>query len=261
MPELPDLEAFRGNLKKQLLNSPLLAIEVINPRNVLPPVGPVLDQFIHQPLNAINRIGKELFFCFPEQKSFAVHLMLNGMFHLCNRQEQTATINHQIVVFHFQSQTLVISDPGRLCKIQFMPKITKVPDALSPEFTLDYLSGQLNRSPLLNIKAFLIDQKMVKGIGNAYADEILWESRIAPQSLCGNLPPEVITLLHASIQSVLKEAIASILQEAPTIISGEIRDFLKVHNPRRKSSPTGAAIQVKKVASKATYFTEEQVIY
>ncbi len=261
MPELPDLEVFRRNLIKPLRDRPLLAITVGDPRNVLPAAGPVLEQFIGKPLIQIDRIGKELFFGFPEQRSFAVHLMLNGRFHLCGSGEQAAAIKYPIAAFRFPEQTLVINDPGRLCKVQFMPKPTAVPDALSSEFTLEYLTGRLNRNPLLNIKAFLIDQKMVKGIGNAYADEILWESRIAPQSLCGNLPPAVIARLHSVIPIVLQEAITSILREAPEIISGEIRGFLKVHNPGRKCSPTGAPIQVKKIASKTTYFTEEQTIF
>jgi formamidopyrimidine-DNA glycosylase len=261
MPELPDLEVFRGNLKKHLIDHSLLAVQVVNPKNVFPSAGPVLDQFIQQPLIAIERIGKELFFDFSGQKSFAVHLMLNGQFHLCRSREDVSAIGHPIAVFHFDTQNLVVSDPGRLCKILFMAKPAKAPDALSPDFTLEYLAERLGRNPLLNIKSFLIDQKIVKGIGNAYADEILWESRIAPQSLCGNLPPAAVALLHASIGKVLQEAIASILQEAPDIIRGEIRDFLKVHNPHRKHSPTGALIQVKKVASKTTYFTEEQILY
>lgn len=261
MPELPDLEVFRVNLQKQLLGSPLRAIEVGNPRKVFPAAGPLLEQFIALPLSDIVRNGKELFFCFPEGKSFAVHLMLNGKFHLCEDREQAAGIRYPIATFHFGGQFLVVNDPGGLCKVQFMPKVSNVPDALSPGFTPDYLADRLRRNPLLNIKAFLIDQKMVKGIGNAYADEILWEARIAPQSLCGNLPPAVVALLHDSIQRVSKDAIASILKEAPQIISGEFRDFLKVHHPRRRQSPTGRPIQVKNVASKTTYFTDEQVLY
>ncbi len=261
MPELPDLEVFRGNLTKHLLNRALLAIGIGNPKNVSPASGPLLDQLIGQPLTGIERNGKELFFCFPGQKSFAVHLMLKGKFHLCDGREQAAAVGYRIATFDFDGRILVINDPGRLCKVQFMPRVTAVPDALSPEFSLDYLAERLRGNLALNIKAFLIDQKMVKGIGNAYADEILWESRIAPQSLCENLPPAVVAQLHASIRGVLTEAIASIRNEAPEIIGGEIRSFLKVHNPRRQTSPTGKPIQVRQISSKTTYFTDEQVLY
>ncbi len=261
VPELPDLEVFKENLKKHLLGSALRAIEAANPRNVLPPGGPLLEQFIGQPLADIDRSGKELIFLFPERKFFAIHLMLNGGMQLCDDPAQVGAVKYRIASFRFGERTLVVSDPGGLCKVRFMPQLTKVPDAFSPEFTPTYLADRLARNPLLNIKAFLIDQKMVKGIGNAYADEILWESRISPLSLCGKLPPEAVARLHAAIGTVLREAIASIKREAPEIISGEIRSFLKVHQPRCKQSPTGKAIQVQKVASKTTYFTEEQILY
>lgn len=261
MPELPDLEVFKGNLEKHLLDRTLLAIAVDSPSNVLPPAGPVVEQFLQQTLVGIQRIGKELFFKFADQKSFAVHLMLNGMFHLCPDSDQAVAIPASIARFQFQRDILVISDAKRLCKIRFMPKVTSVPDALSPEFTLDYLNERLRRNPLLNIKAFLIDQKIIKGIGNAYADEILWASRISPLSRSGNLPPEAIARLYTNIGNVLTDAIASIREAAPEIIRGEIRDFLKVHHPGRHSSPTGKPIRVQKVASKTTYFTEEQVLY
>ena len=261
MPELPDLEVFRGNLRKQLLNLPLVMIQVVNPRNVMQATGPVLDGFLKQPLIAIDRNGKELFFGFPEQKCFAVHLMLNGQFHLCRSQAEVSAIPYQIAVFHFDQQLLVISDPGRLCKIQFLPKPTKVPDALSPEFTLEYLEKQLIRNPLVNIKAFLIDQKMVKGIGNAYADEILWHARISPFSVCNKIPPGKIKDLLRSIRTVLEHAEKEIRKEHPGIISGEIRDFLAIHQPRKTHSPTGAPILHKKAGGGKTYYTEEQELF
>ncbi|TCL76945.1 formamidopyrimidine-DNA glycosylase [Hydrogenispora ethanolica] len=261
MPELPDLEVFKGNLKKHLVGETLLAIEPVHPRNVIPAAGPVLEQFVGKALADIERDGKELLFLFPEGKFFAVHLMLNGGLQLCAEPAQAAAVKYRIASFRFQELILVVSDPGGLCKVRFLPQLTKVPDAFSPAFSQEYLADRLARNPLMNIKAFLIDQKMVKGIGNAYADEILWESRISPLSLCGKLPPEAVARLHAAVAGVLREAIASIRREAPEIISGEIRSFLKVHQPRRKESPTGHAIRVQKVASKTTYFTDEQILY
>lgn len=69
------------------------------------------------------------------------------------------------------------------------------------------------------------------GIGNAYADEILWESRISPQSTSTGLPDPVIVRLYDLIKIVLRSAIDSISEAAPDAINGEHRDFLKVHNP------------------------------
>lgn len=111
------------------------------------------------------------------------------------------------------------------------------------------------------MKAFLIDQSILRGIGNAYVDEILWHARIAPKSVVGKIPDHVIEDLLISIKSVLTEAIDEIKKRKPETISEEVRDFLRVHNPDRSESPTGHRIMTEQVASRITYFTEEQVLY
>lgn len=113
----------------------------------------------------------------------------------------------------------------------------------------------------MNIKAFLINQKVVKGIGNAYVDEILWHARVSPHSKVGKIPEEVMVGLYNAINIVLKEAIVSIKAIAPDIISGEERSFLQVHNKSKKQTETGFPIIVERIASKTTYFTEEQIFY
>ena len=106
-----------------------------------------------------------------------------------------------------------------------------------------------------------IDQSIVRGIGNAYADEILWQAKISPKSAVGKIPDYVIEELLASIKSVLTEAVEEIKKISPKIISGEVRDFLRIHHPDRSESPTGHRIIKQQVASKTTYFTAEQVLY
>ena len=128
-------------------------------------------------------------------------------------------------------------------------------------FTPDYFGKAARKAPMTNIKAFLIDQRVVRGIGNAYADEILWAARVSPRSLTGRIPPEVMLALHQAIGAVLRDAVASIRELSPDRISGEERSFLKVHNKARKQTETGFPILVEQIASKTTYFTEEQTLY
>jgi formamidopyrimidine-DNA glycosylase len=111
------------------------------------------------------------------------------------------------------------------------------------------------------VKAFLIDQSILRGIGNAYVDEILWQARISPKSIVGRIPDHIIDDLVASIRSVLIDAIANIKREKPKTISDEVRGFLRVHNLNRSESPTGHRIMTEQVASRITYFTDEQVLY
>jgi len=140
------------------------------------------------------------------------------------------------------------------------PIVKDSPDALSDEVDYQFLKEKLSRKRT-NVKTFLLDQNIIRGIGNAYADEILWESRIHPESVCNKIPDNKIKILANDIKSVLEDAVEQILKINPDIISGEERSFLKIHNSKKKESPTGAKIHNKMLNSRITYFTDEQELY
>ena len=123
-----------------------------------------------------------------------------------------------------------------------------MPDALDLDH--ERLQRVIDGKPRMLIKALLIDQKVLRGIGNAYADEILWQARVSPRLVAGKLPPEAVEALAAAIRSVLIDAIRHLRTEHPGIIAGNIREFLVVHNPARKQSPGGSPIRVETVSSK-----------
>lgn len=156
---------------------------------------------------------------------------------------------------------LVVSDPRAWATFTLNPKATHVPDAVSAECNVDYLSRRLHQSHGITIKSFMIDQRNLRGIGNAYADEILWACRIAPQSLCAFLPEGKISDLHRAIRSVLSEAITEIDRLAPDAINGEVRDFLKIHNPEKTHSPAGSPIFCEMLDRKKTYSCADQKMY
>jgi formamidopyrimidine-DNA glycosylase len=106
-----------------------------------------------------------------------------------------------------------------------------------------------------------MDQNKIRGIGNAYADEILWDANISPFSVCNKIPTKKVAALLQSIKRVLRQAEKQILKSHPDLISGEVRDFLVIHNAKKKESPSGSPILVKKVGARKTYYTEEQHLY
>lgn len=106
-----------------------------------------------------------------------------------------------------------------------------------------------------------MDQHVIRGIGNAYADEILWQAKISPLSIAQKIPPGKIKTLAAAIKKVLKNAEKKILKSHPYIIGGEIRDFLVVHQPKKTHTPGGAKINRATVNSRKTYYTNEQELY
>jgi len=259
MPELPDLENFKENIFNRLTSKRLAGLEAFNPRKVRASNLALPDSYIGRDLAGIERFGKELVFDFGGQ-TIAAHLMLNGQISIVP-QEAAAAIRYKIFAMRFERETLVFSDMGGLCTIRYMPPPDKTPDAFGEAFTLECFLKTARAKSRMNVKAFLIDQKIVKGIGNAYADEILYAARISPHCLVGSIPEESLIALYQAIGTVLHDAIASIKRIAPDIISGEERSFLKVHTWKTKRTETGYPIKVEYIASKKTYYTEEQVLY
>ena len=265
MPELPDLEVFKGNVYKRLSSKKLEDVKVHNLQKVTTPEGIFNEELKRRELVKIDRFGKELLFDFGEGKIVAAHLMLSGTISILDKvngePDAIDNIRFKIFSMNFENEKVVFSDMGSLCTIKYKPSLGETPDAFGEDFTLEYFRNIAKKKARTNVKAFLIDQKVVKGIGNAYVDEILWQARVSPHSKVGKIPEKVLVEIYHAIGEVLKEAIVSIEEIAPDIISGEERSFLQVHTKKKKQTETGYPILVERVASKITYYTEEQVLY
>ncbi len=260
MPELPDLTLFARNLKKQVLGKPIASATIHNRRPTDVPAETFAAAVAGAEIVDIVREGKELHFLLSNQNRFGVHLMLHGEFGLTTADKLDA-VRSKIVSLTFRDgSALAVSDFDSLCKVALNPPPSKVPDALSPAFDRAYLAG-IARRKTTTLKGFLVDQKIVRGIGNAYADEILWKANLSPECTVGKLPEEALADLHAAIGSVLTEAIETLERLTPDAIRGEERSFLRVHNPRRRTTEDGEPIVVKQIANKQTYYTKKQRLY
>jgi formamidopyrimidine-DNA glycosylase len=261
MPELPDLHVFARNLNTRLAGRTVRTVRLWRARRRNFTNKAIADALENRTLLAVHREGKEAHFTFDNGRRLSMHLMLSGRFDVV---PDPAAVEFARLGIEFDadaSEWLVVSDPDGWATFRLDPKPSAAPDALAPEFTADYLRATLCANPGLAVKSFLCDQRLVRGIGNAYADEILWAARIAPQSLCDRLPEEKAVELHAAIRSVLADAIAQIDRLAPDAINGELRDFFKIHHPDRTHSPTGRPIRCEIVGLKKTYFSDEQVTF
>jgi len=258
MPELPDLNVFARNLDKELAGKKMERIEVENKSKLKVPVSKLKKEIEGSKLKKVYREGKELHFEFNNGTILGMHLMLHGNLYLLDEKNDK---KNTIVELHFEKdRILVLTDYQGAANIALNPEVKNSPDALSDEVDYDFLKEKLSKKKT-TIKAFLLDQKNIRGIGNAYADEILWQSKIHPESKCNKIPDSRIKILAKEIKSVLKDAEKQILKINPDIISGEERSFLKIHNSKKKESPAGAKIHNKMVNSRITYYTDEQELY
>ena len=260
MPELPELSVISQNLKKRILNKKIESVVIGNPYKIQTPEA-FKKTLTETSISDIIREGKELHFLLANNSSFGVHLMLNGNYTVCGKDEVEDIKSKVIALIFEDKEAFAVADVQRLCRVTLNPKIAKTPDALSDKFTIDYFLSVAKKSLYRNIKSVLTDQSVVRGIGNAYADEILYKADISPESIMGKIPEEKIKELYEAIPSVLNWAIENIMKISPDLISGEERSFLKVHNSSKKITDDGEKIIKKTVDKKSAYFTERQKRY
>jgi formamidopyrimidine-DNA glycosylase len=207
----------------------------------------------------VYREGKELRFAFGNKTILGIHLMLRGkLFWFEDKNPHKHTLLEIIFAGKGKELGLALTDFQRKANLTLNPAVSDVPDALSKEASLSFWKKRLQSKAA--VKNLLLDQHVVRGIGNAYADEILWDAKISPFSIANKLPPARIKALANSVRRVLLKAEKQISKAEPDIIGGEIRDFLKVHNPKQKKSPGGAVIK-KTEGARKTYYTDEQELY
>jgi formamidopyrimidine-DNA glycosylase len=107
---------------------------------------------------------------------------------------------------------------------------------------------------VLPIKAVLCDQRLIGGVGNAYADEILWEAQIRPRRSASLMTADEVARLHAAVRRVLAEATDHLRRIVGSRVRGEPRrDFFRVHHRSRKPCPRcGAAIAFESLRDRPT---------
>ncbi|ALL07781.1 hypothetical protein AQ505_21145 [Pedobacter sp. PACM 27299] len=257
MPELPDLEVFSANLNEAFAGRKLSTVEVPNDKKLNVTPEELREVLNGQLLKSVTRSGKELHFNF-EKDLLALHLMLRGQLHFF---EEIHAIKYPVIALYFEGDLgLVMSDPQKIATPTLNPGLAAAPDALDKKVTPEFLKEHL-KGKKAAIKGILLDQHQIRGIGNAYADEILWKARISPFSIAGKIPEGKVKDLHHAIQEVLTDAVEEIRKAHPGSITGEFRDFLKVHTQHNPTSPTGAEILIHKSGARKTYYTEEQQLF
>lgn len=257
MPELPDLQAFSHNLTKKLKGKKLKEIVVTVGKKLNVAEKQLKETLEGHELEKIIRVGKELHVLFAGGHKLGLHLMLHGGLVLFKDGDDDPKF--QIIKLIFDDGTcLALSDFQKAATPTLDPAPNYVPDALDVES--GYLEAKFGKTKT-PVKTVLMDQKVLRGVGNAYADEILWHARISPFSPSNKIPAEKVKVLVKSIKTVLEDAEKEILKANPEIISGEVRDFMEVHQYKRKTTSTGAAIHQGEISSRKTYYTDEQVVF
>jgi formamidopyrimidine-DNA glycosylase len=213
MPELPDVEVFRRRLVGAL-DKRIDAVAVQN-RRVLAGLAPgrlQADLAGHR-FRAARRHGKHLFAQIDAGPWLAMHFGMTGEIKYFTGDDPTPDFDRLRIDF-VNGAHLAYYDPrllGRLRLIddpdRFIADKPLGPDALDPDFDYRGFTAVLDGARC-GIKALLMDQTTIAGIGNIYSDEILFQARIHPQTKVGDLDARARQRLYRAMKAVLKKAIA-----------------------------------------------------
>ena len=220
MPELPEVETIRRQLAADLLGRSVAAIETSWPKSL---TGRGLDPaaLLGRPVTGIWRRGKVLGIDTEGGVSVLVHLRMTGQLLMgsvgTDAQVSTGNSATRVILYLDDGSRLVFNDQRKFGRIVVLPTTDVADDPLlarmGPEpleagFDPEMLGAILGRRPGLRLKAALLDQSVVAGVGNIYADEVLWCAGLHPERRCGTVRRPGIAALHAGVVSVLSEGVA-----------------------------------------------------
>ncbi len=207
MPELPEVETMKRFLYSKILGEKITDVRVLN-ENSIAPTSLSTDTCRNKSITDIQRIGKKLFIYLSGGLIISVHFKMSGSFYL---REIGEIDIHDRIIFFFSSFLLCFHDPRKFGKILISQNIEDAKqnlgiDALSNELDGNYLHALL-REHNIGIKRFLLNQNFISGIGNIYADEILFASSIHPNTQSNCITQELSESLILHMKEILKKSI------------------------------------------------------
>jgi formamidopyrimidine-DNA glycosylase len=267
VPELPEVETVRRRLEPVLVGRRFDRVEILDQRLTRPddPVE-VAAELVGERVEAVDRRGKYVIVRFESGRALLVHLRMTGS--LLHVDEVPEDDPHRRAVVRLDDGsdviyrdvrrfgTWLLAEPGE-AQPYLDARLGREP--LAPAFTVKRLGEALagRRAP---VKAAILDQRRLAGVGNIYADEALWRARIHPWRPARELDEEELRALHRGIRAALKAGIArqgATLRDyrTPDGGSGRMQHEFKVYG--REGEPCercGRPIEKTRAAGRGTWF-------
>lgn len=268
MPELPEVETVRRGLTRLVQGATIAHVEVRYPKMVTPDADVFTAELISRKIERIDRRGKYLLFRFSGDLTMVSHLRMEGKYDV--QPEGSPVSKHTHVIFHLtDNRELRYTDTRKFGRMQLVPtgeETTLAPSLgkLGPEptaetLTLAYMVKIFGKSHKV-VKPFLLDQTRIAGLGNIYADEVLWLSKINPLTPVDTLTSPQLSELR---QNIIDEMALAIGGHGTTVHSfstafGEAGQFQnQLHVYGREGEPCercGTELVKIKVAQRGTHF-------
>lgn len=227
MPELPEVETIRSDLAKKILRKEIVQVDFLLPRIIKGNRKALKDTLMNNQFTAITRKGKLMVFHIGKSdKLMLVHLKMTGQLIyqkgvrvIAGGHSDSHVINelpnrHSRVIFVFKDNSkLFFNDLRTFGYLELIDKV-QLPDK-TKNYGLDAINDKVDKKWFIakvkqrktSIKAVLLDQKLVAGIGNIYADEILFKAQVKPWRKANTLKISELENIFKSIRPILELAI------------------------------------------------------
>jgi formamidopyrimidine-DNA glycosylase len=219
MPELPEVETIRRELRPHVINKKIISVKILRPDVI---GYPSLEKFqkgvINKTIINLIRKGKYLIFQFNDNNEMIIHLRLSGQLLVRNTNQSTSPKFERIRFNLSGKKTLSFVEPRVLGRAYLVPKdeypaiLTGLKElGLEPidkKFNFEYLYAKLKgrKAPIKNL---LLDQSIAAGVGNIYSDEALFLAKIHPLRRANTLKKNEIKRLTKTLREVIKVGIKS----------------------------------------------------
>lgn len=283
MPELPEVETVKRGLSKLIIGLKIDAIRSDNQKSFPNNLNDVDAFVIGANIKRIRRRAKLIIIDLSSKYSLIVHLKMTGQLVFVGEKRFGAghpsdsligklpDKSTRVILDFNNGAKLYFNDQRKFGWIKLFPtsEIEKEkfysklgPEPLSSSFNKQIFEDRLRKRPRTNIKAALLDQSVIAGVGNIYADESLWGSRIHPRTLVKDLTKEQVARLYDELVYILNLSIKKGGSSNRNYVNafgkkGSFSDFARVFRRDKQSCPRcGQTIIKIRVAGRGTHICE-----
>ena len=265
MPELPEVETVKNGLIKKVKGRKIIKSQVLWDGIIAyPKVKSFIEEISHQTINDITRRGKFIMFILDDYYLIS-HLRMEGKYFIKDPSEQLSKHDHVIFTLD-NDKELRYNDTRKFGKMYLVKKneLEKSPisklgkEPWDKDLTPKYLKDKLNKKKA--IKTLLLDQSIITGIGNIYADEILFLSKINPCKNGCDLTLKNLTDIIEYTKTVLSKAIekgGTTIHTYTSVdgITGLFQQELLVHGKKEEPCPN-CKTKIEKIVvnTRGTYY-------
>jgi formamidopyrimidine-DNA glycosylase len=213
MPELPEVETIANGLNKRVAGDRIESVWVGNkPEPLKSSARAIVRALEGATIESVQRVGKHIVFDLGSQtgagsNQWIVHLGMTGRMLICAPDAEPAKHTHLVAQLK-SGRELRFVDPRRFGRLEVRRTEFRGPGSEPLQISRDEFAALFHKSKA-PIKAALLNQKFLHGVGNIYADESLFRAGVRPRRRANSLTRAELQRLHAALQEVLKEAIAA----------------------------------------------------